>query len=125
MSDDTQTLAILKAAAIRASGKPLLDGMCSVLSMMVKRAVGGEVLEGYYNGEVHYWNLLTGGLEVDLTGAQFGGDGWTPVCESGIVKEDPELVPIEALVAMSLIAEEITNLPQQSGVYFIGHPAPV
>lgn len=35
----------------------------------------------------HYWNQLPSGIEVDLTGDQYGGDGFNPVI-NGVVKDE-------------------------------------
>lgn len=48
-------------------------GHCAVVALWVQDLHGGQLLRGMVNGESHYWNLLPGGVEVDLTAAQFGG----------------------------------------------------
>lgn len=39
-------------------------------------------MKGKVNGVPHMWNRLDGGIEVDLTSDQFGGDGYLPVEEA-------------------------------------------
>ncbi len=52
-------------------------GQCAVTALVVQDILGGELLvaevhhaDGTRQG-VHYWNRLAGGVEVDLTRAQF------------------------------------------------------
>jgi hypothetical protein len=52
-------------------------GQCGVTAMTLQDLIGGDLLESevfYADGShqgYHYWNRLAGGLEVDLTRAQF------------------------------------------------------
>jgi hypothetical protein len=55
-------------------------GQCGSTALVVHDLLGGELLiaevirtEGSRQG-VHYWNLLPGGTEVDLTRGQFSAD---------------------------------------------------
>lgn len=60
-----------------------LTGHCFVASQIVRERYGGTLMTGTVTRmgrpEVHYWNRLPDGTEVDLTGSQYGGDGLTPV----------------------------------------------
>lgn len=59
-----------------------LNGHCAAVAYVLQKLRGGELVRGVVrvriNGEeaeeVHYWNRL-GGVEIDLTGSQYGGDG--------------------------------------------------
>lgn len=60
-----------------------LTGHCFVCSQIVRELYGGTLMTGSVTRmgrlETHYWNRLPDGTEVDLTGSQYGGDGFTPV----------------------------------------------
>jgi hypothetical protein len=65
-------------------------GQCAVTALVVQELVGGELLladvcnsDGSRQG-VHYWNRLTGGLEIDLTREQFSA--------SEVVQSPPSVV---------------------------------
>lgn len=47
-------------------------GNCAVTSLLIQDLYGGELLRGRVEGTSHYWNLLPGSIEVDLTRDQFG-----------------------------------------------------
>lgn len=54
-------------------------GQCGPTALVVQDLLGGELLVadvsgGEGPGQVHYWNRLLGGLELDLTREQFTGD---------------------------------------------------
>jgi hypothetical protein len=55
-------------------------GQCGVTALTLHDVFGGDLLEAevlYPDGSrqgFHYWNRLPGGLEVDLTAAQFSPD---------------------------------------------------
>ena len=46
-------------------------GQCAVTAAIVQEFLGGILLSGEINGIEHYWNLLPGGRELDLTKRQF------------------------------------------------------
>jgi hypothetical protein len=50
-------------------------GQCAVTALIVQDHCGGELLHGTVCGQSHYWNRLDSGREVDLTMAQFEGQG--------------------------------------------------
>lgn len=60
-------------------------GQCYVTSLLVKKLLGGKVLEGKVKGERHYWNKIDG-REIDLTSDQYGGDGFNPIVSGKEVK---------------------------------------
>lgn len=47
-------------------------GQCAITALVVQDGLGGELLRGTVRGIGHYWNLLDGGGELDLTRRQFG-----------------------------------------------------
>jgi len=65
--------------AARAQGRSPLVGHCNAMAYVVQSRLGGEIVEGRVGKERHMWNRLPGGVEVDLTSDQYGGDGFTPV----------------------------------------------
>lgn len=56
-------------------GKP--DGQCFVTALIVQDFFGGDILRhDFGNGDIHFWNRLPNGKEIDLTSGQFpDGDG--------------------------------------------------
>lgn len=46
-------------------------GQCAVTALVVQDLLGGELLRAEVGGCSHYWNLIPGMGEVDLTRAQF------------------------------------------------------
>jgi DNA (cytosine-5)-methyltransferase 1 len=62
-----------------------LTGHCNAAAYIVQKKYGGELLSAKVQGETHVWNRLPDGTQVDLTGSQYGGDGFHPVSEAGKV----------------------------------------
>ena len=62
----------------------LLALHCGAVSHVVQRRYGGRVLSGRVRGEPHLWNRLPDGTEVDLSGSQYGGDGWHPLVKGRV-----------------------------------------
>ncbi|WP_158296601.1 YunG family protein, partial [Nocardioides albidus] len=52
-------------------------GQCAVSALVVQSVLGGDLLRAKVGDVSHYWNLLPGGREVDLTRGQF--DTFEPV----------------------------------------------
>lgn len=46
-------------------------GQCAVSALAIQDRFGGHLLRGMTAEGSHYWNLLPGGIEVDLTAEQF------------------------------------------------------
>jgi hypothetical protein len=65
-------------SSIQSGGSPL-TGHCGAVAYVVQEQFGGDIVEGRVGKERHIWNRLPGGTEVDLTGDQYGGDGFHPV----------------------------------------------
>lgn len=65
-------------SSIQSGGSPL-TGHCGAVAHAVQEQFGGDIVEGRVGKERHIWNRLPGGIEVDLTGDQYGGDGFHPV----------------------------------------------
>jgi len=86
-----------------------LDGHCAIVSYLVYKLLGGELIKGKVNGEPHYWNRLPDGSEVDLTSCQFGGDGFTPLVKGRKIKRIPELTPIPYMIVYGKILEHLQN----------------
>jgi len=59
--------------------KSNLAGHCAAVAHVVQQQFGGDIIAGQVQGELHYWNRLPDGLEVDLSSDQFGGDGLNPL----------------------------------------------
>jgi len=55
-------------------------GQCYPTALLVKRVLGGKILRGLIMGEIHYWNKLPNGKQIDLTSDQYGGNGIDAVC---------------------------------------------
>ena len=58
---------------------------CGPVSYVVQRRYGGSIMGARVQGEPHLWNRLPDGTEVDLSGSQYGGDGWTPLVKGRTV----------------------------------------
>lgn len=103
-------LILLRRLCVDVSGDETLAGLCGAVALMVQAAVGGELMEGSYQGEPHYWNRLPCGTEIDLTGTQFGGDGVHPVTSGELVGMpeyvDPMHLAFAYHVLMRLEAEQ-------------------
>lgn len=56
-----------------------LSGHCGSAAHLVQKRYGGDLLTGKVGSDRHIWNRLPDGTEVDLTGSQYGGDGFHPV----------------------------------------------
>jgi len=59
----------------RGTGRPS-RGQCGTTALVIQSLLGGDLMvaDVEYQGRVegvHYWNVLSGGLEVDLTRDQF------------------------------------------------------
>ncbi len=65
--------------------KDPLTGHCYAVAHVVRERFGGELVKGEVKGEVHAWNRLPGGREVDLSGSQYGGDGLHPLVRGEVV----------------------------------------
>ena len=81
-----------------------LTGHCNAAAYIVQKKYGGELLSTKVQGETHVWNRLPDGTQVDLTGSQYGGDGFTPVVSGGKVVPpratvNPRFKKFEAKVA--------------------------
>lgn len=59
--------------------KCVMRGHCFAVAYTLREIFGGDILVGKVNGERHAWNCLPGGVEIDLTSDQFGGDGYSPL----------------------------------------------
>ena len=70
---------------------------CGAVSYVVQRRYGGRVLSARVRGESHLWNRLPGGVEVDLSGSQYGGDGWRPLAKGRVEPERKTVNPRFAL----------------------------
>ncbi len=46
-------------------------GQCAVTALLVQDLLGGELLRAVVDGQSHYWNLIPGMGEIDLTREQF------------------------------------------------------
>jgi hypothetical protein len=64
-------------------------GQCYVTALAVMMSFGGKLVRGITHEETHYWNKFTGGIEIDLTSDQFGGNGIHPVSASEIKEVSP------------------------------------
>lgn len=66
-----------------------LNGHCYIVALIVQELHGGKLVRGVFEDSSisHYWNQLPSGIEVDLTGDQYGGDGFNPVI-NGVVKDE-------------------------------------
>lgn len=69
-------------------------GQCAITALVVQDGLGGALLRGTVRGISHYWNLLDGGGELDLTRGQFG-EGSIPdaapiIREREYVESSPE-----------------------------------
>jgi hypothetical protein len=53
-------------------GKP--HGQCAVTALVVQDYLGGTLLRGTTEHGSHYWNLIPGVGEIDLTRGQFAAD---------------------------------------------------
>ncbi len=69
-----------------------LTGHCNAAAYIVQKRYGGELLSAKVDGETHVWNRLADGTEIDLTGSQYGGDGFHPVAKNG------KVVPLRSTV---------------------------
>lgn len=49
-------------------------GQCAVTALLVQDFFGGEIRRGEVGAISHYWNVLPGGDEIDLTRHQFPAD---------------------------------------------------
>ena len=93
----------------RAPGRPS-RGQCGTTALVVQDLLGGELLvaavevAGKVEG-VHYWNLLAGGVQVDLTADQFLDD--EVVLEPRIVQRQPLPKPARARAAYLLLRERV------------------
>lgn len=47
-------------------------GHCAVTALIVQDLFGGDLVRGWVEATVHYWNRLPTGEEIDLTVEQFG-----------------------------------------------------
>ncbi len=85
-------------------------GQCGTTALVVQDLLGGELLvapvrvAGKVDG-VHYWNLLDGGVQVDLTAAQFADD--EVVLEPRAVRREPLPKPERARAAYLLLRERV------------------
>ena len=84
-------------------------GQCGVTALVVQDLLGGDLMvaevrhpDGTRQG-VHYWNRLAGGLEVDLTRSQFGGE----------IVGAPEVVSRPADVTHGRLAEQYRVLSER------------
>ncbi len=74
-------------------------GQCGATALTLMEIVGGDLLEAevtYPDGShqgFHYWNLLPGGLEIDLTADQFSPD---EQIQTPVMIEAPEAPPPRA-----------------------------
>lgn len=46
-------------------------GQCTVTVLIVQNELGGEIVRAFVGPYSHFWNVLPGGVEVDLTRDQF------------------------------------------------------
>ena len=89
-----------KAYSQHAKDCPLF-GHCAGVAYLVRKEFGGDIVGARVNGEPHQWNRLESGIEVDLTGDQFGLDGLTAVrdsCSDDISYSNPRKVPVRKSV---------------------------
>lgn len=54
-------------------------GQCYVTARALHHLFGWEIIYSGEDGNNHYWNRLSSGLEVDFTSDQIGGDGIYPM----------------------------------------------
>lgn len=54
------------------TAKMTASGQCLVTTLVARDYFGGKLLSGIMNEDLHYWNLLPSGLEIDFTRIQFG-----------------------------------------------------
>jgi hypothetical protein len=82
-------------------------GQCGVTAAVVQELLGGQLMMAevhYADGRrqgVHYWNRLAGGVELDLTRAQFGPEeivGAASVVEGRPDKRSGRLAPQHRLL---------------------------
>lgn len=73
-----------KKAYIEAKQTSKLAHHCFSCSSYIKEAFGGELMVAKVGENLHYWNRLPDGTEVDLTSCQYGGDGFQPVVEGKV-----------------------------------------
>lgn len=60
---------------------------CAVTAMLVQDYFGGDLLRCECDdGDSHYWNLLPGNEEWDLTKSQFDYSGVTPLRDTVVVR---------------------------------------
>lgn len=52
-------------------------GQCAVTALLIQDVYGGQLIRATVGDVSHYWNLLPGGEEIDLTRSQF--DSFDPV----------------------------------------------
>jgi hypothetical protein len=102
-------LPTLRRACVRAARDETLAGCCASVALAVQYLCGGVLVEGLVEDMPHYWNRLPDGTEVDLTSTQFGGDGWNPPPGATMVEDvqKPELTPIEHLLFIEAVVEEL------------------
>ena len=77
-----------------------LYGHCAAVAYLVRKEFGGDIVGARVQGEPHQWNRLASGVEIDLTGDQFGLDGLTSVSDwpAEISHTNPRKVPLRKSV---------------------------
>lgn len=87
-----------------------LDGHCAVVSHLIWKLYGGDIVTGRIDGVPHYWNRLPDNKEIDLTSCQFGGDGFAPLKKGRKVKRNPKAkTNPRYLLAYIILLEEMKN----------------
>lgn len=85
-----------------------LDGHCAVVSHLIWKLFGGNIVTGRINGIQHYWNRLPDDKEIDLTSCQFGGNGFDPFKKGRVVKRNPKAkTNLRYLAAYMVLLEEM------------------
>lgn len=97
------------------ANKSPLDGHCGAVSSMLRGIYGGDIVTGRVNGAVHYWNRLPGGIEIDLTSCQFGGDGYNPLLKGRKVKRG-KLVNLRFLQFAELVRQKLGSQMKLEGL---------
>jgi len=71
-----------EAPGTRVSGSGMPHGQCAVTALVVQDLLGGDLIRAVIDGESHYWNMIPGVGEIDLTRWQFSRR-LCPECNGG------------------------------------------
>lgn len=105
-----------------------LSGHCGAAAHLVQKRYGGDLVTGKVGADRHIWNRLPDGTEVDLTGSQYGGDGFHPVTKGKALpprkttnprfktfSDRVSLFENEGLAAAAIAHYGITEDPREAG----------